>query len=119
LTSPQSCGFRDVNADFAHRGVRVLGLSSQDTAYQSEAADRLHLPFLLLSDAHFELTDALRLPTFEVDGMRLIKRLTFVALDGVIEHVFYPVFPPNTNALDVLAWLALNEATAIARGPER
>jgi peroxiredoxin len=84
----------------------VYGLSTQPTDYQHEVAERLHLPFALLSDAALRLTNALRLPTFEVDGMTLIKRLTLIINDGRIEHVFYPVFPPDANAGDVLAWLA-------------
>lgn len=103
--TPQSCGFRDVNKDFDRLGVRVFGLSTQDTEYQFEAAHRLHLPFPLLSDAGFEMSDALSLPTFEVEGARLLKRVTLVIDEGRIEHVFYPVFPPNTNAVEVLAWL--------------
>ena len=74
-------------------------------AYQAEAASRLHLPFPILSDEHLALAGALRLPTFETSGMILLKRLTLVINDGVIEHVFYPVFPPDRNASDVLAWL--------------
>ncbi|NJK82182.1 MAG: redoxin family protein, partial [Chloroflexaceae bacterium] len=81
------------------------GLSTQDTAYQQEVVERLHLPFPMLSDAAFSLTHALRLPTFAVDGMTLLKRLTLIVEDGVIEHVFYPVFPPDTHAEEVLAWL--------------
>ena len=110
--TPQSCGFRDVSAEFDQRGVRVFGLSSQDTTYQTEAASRLHLPFPLLSDAAFELANALALPTFEVEGVRLLKRVTLVVCDGRIEHVFYPVFPPSTNALEVLAWVDSLDATA-------
>jgi peroxiredoxin len=83
----------------------VYGLSTQTTEYQREMAERLHLPFEVLSDARFALTDALRLPTFEVDGMRLIKRLTLVVRAGRIEHVFYPVFPPNESAAQVIDWL--------------
>ena len=83
----------------------MFALSTQDPAYQREAAERLHLPFAILSDEHFKLTQALSLPTFETHGMTLLKRLTLVIGDGVIEHVFYPVFPPDKNAGDVLAWL--------------
>jgi len=85
---------------------RLFGLSTQDTAYQHEIADRLHLPFPILSDEHLTLTGALRLPTFQTSGMTLLKRLALVILDGKIEHVFYPVFPPDQNASEVLAWLA-------------
>lgn len=103
--TPESCGFRDHASDLRALGAAVAGLSTQDTDYQREAAQRLNLPFPLLSDAGFRLTDALRLPTFEVSGHRLLKRLTMIIRDGVIEHVFYPVFPPDTHALEVLEWL--------------
>lgn len=104
--SPQSCAFRDRFADFKAAGVTaVYGLSTQDTAYQREAADRLHLPFALLSDEHLLLTNALRLPTFRVSGMVLLKRLTLVLRDGEVQKTFYPVFPPDRNADDVLNWV--------------
>jgi peroxiredoxin len=86
-------------------GARVFGLSTQDTDYQREAVERLHLPFDLLSDAELAFTRALSLPTFDFEGMTLTKRLTLVLADGVIEHVFYPVFPPDRNAADVVEWL--------------
>jgi len=105
--TPQSCAFRDHYQELRRSGAaEVFGLSTQDTDYQREAATRLHLPFELLSDEKLELARVLRLPTFEVDGMKLIKRLTLVIRDSVIEHVFYPVFPPDRNAGDVLEWLA-------------
>jgi peroxiredoxin len=105
--TPQSCAFRDLFGELKTLGVhRLFGLSTQTTEYQREAAERLHLPFPILSDEHFRLTDALRLPTFETGGMKLLKRLTLVISGGVIEHVFYPVFPPDRNAADVAAWLA-------------
>jgi peroxiredoxin len=104
--SPQSCAFRDHFAELQRLGVaQLFGLSTQDTAYQAEAAARLHLPFPLLSDAGLALTRALRLPTFEVDGMTLLKRLTLVIDAGRIAHVFYPVFPPDRNAAAVVEWL--------------
>jgi peroxiredoxin len=103
--TPQACAFRDHQGDLASLDASVFGLSTQDTAYQRELADRLHLPFEILSDARFRLTNALRLPTFEVDGMRLIKRLTLVVRGGTIEHVFYPVYPPDAHADEVLRWL--------------
>ena len=103
--TPQSCAFRDHHRELADLGAEVYGLSTQTTDYQREMAERLHLPFEVLSDARFALTDALRLPTFEVDGMRLIKRLTLIVGDGRIEHVFYPVFPPNESAAQVIDWL--------------
>jgi peroxiredoxin len=83
----------------------VFGVSAQDTAYQREVADRLHLPFPLLSDRDLTLAGALGLPTFEAGGMTLFKRITLVIRDGVVEHVFYPVFPPGEHAREVLAWL--------------
>jgi peroxiredoxin len=103
--TPEVCAFRDLHAPFAQAGAGVYGLSTQDTDYQREAAERLHLPFPLLSDAALALTRALALPTFDAAGETLIKRLTLVVADGAIEHVFYPVFPPDTHADDVLAWL--------------
>jgi peroxiredoxin len=103
--TPQSCAYRDLAAEFAALGARVFGLSTQDTTYQREAADRLHLPVPLLSDERLVFADALRLPTFAVDGMTLIKRLTLIVRDGEIETVFYPVFPPDADAGNVLAWL--------------
>ena len=103
--TPQSCAFRDHHRELADLGAEVYGLSTQTTDYQREMAERLHLPFEVLSDARFALTDALRLPTFEVDGMRLIKRLTLIVRDQRIEHVFYPVFPPNESAAQVIDWL--------------
>jgi peroxiredoxin len=104
--TPQTCAFRDLFAELKAAGAdQLFALSTQDTDYQREAAERLHLPFPILSDAEFELTNALHLPTFETHGMRLLKRLTMILKNGVIEHVFYPVFPPDQNAGDVLAWL--------------
>jgi len=104
--TPQSCSFRDHFAELKALGVNHLfGLSSQDTSYQREVAERLHLPFPILSDEHLSLTSALRLPTFQTSGMTLLKRLTLMIHDGKIEHVFYPVFPPDRNASDVIAWL--------------
>jgi peroxiredoxin len=103
--TPQSCAYRDLAAELAALGARVFGLSTQDTAYQQEAVERLHLPFPLLSDERLALTTALSLPTFEVDGMVLIKRLTLIIDDGAIETVFYPVFPPDADAANVAAWL--------------
>jgi peroxiredoxin len=104
--TPQSCGFRDHFAELESLRVKHLyGLSTQDGDYQREAAQRLHLPFPLLSDARLALQRALGLPTFEADGMTLLKRLTLVVDDGVITKVFYPVFPPDRSAADVIAWL--------------
>jgi peroxiredoxin len=103
--TPQSCAFRDRFPDFARRGVRVFGVSSQDTEYQKELAARTRLPYEVLSDRDFVLTDTLRLPTFAFNGMRLIRRLTLVAWGSRIAKVFYPVFPPDRNAAEVLSWL--------------
>ena len=103
--TPESCGFRDHHAELAALGAEVFGLSTMRTEDQQEAVDRLGLPFALLSDADLELTGALDLPTFEAAGHVLLKRLTFTALGGVIDHVWYPVFPPDTHAADVVAWL--------------
>ncbi len=104
--TPQSCSFRDHFADLKRLGVgRLYGLSTQETAYQREAVERLHLPFPILSDADFKLTRALNLPTFTVDGMTLIKRMAWVIDDGVIMKVFYPVFPPDKSAEEVVSWL--------------
>ena len=104
--TPQSCAFRDHFADLRELGVdHVFGLSTQDTAYQQEVVERLHLPFALLSDEHLTLARAINLPTFETNGMTLLKRLTMVIRDGLIERVFYPVFPPDRNATEVIASL--------------
>jgi len=104
--TPQSCGFRDHFAELKRLGVSALfGLSTQDTGYQREVVERLHLPFPLLSDADLRLTHALRLPTFSVDGMTLIRRMAWVIDGGVITHVFYPVFPPDRSAEAVIGWL--------------
>jgi len=103
--TPQSCSFRDHYQELSAINTQVFGLSSQTTEYQQEAADRLHLPFPLLSDADFTFADALVLPTFTTSNMRLNKRVTLIACDGVIQHYFYPVFPPDKNADEVLAWL--------------
>jgi peroxiredoxin len=101
----ETCGFRDHHADLARLQTEVLGVSTQTTEYQQEMVDRLKVPFEVLSDADFRLVEALRLPTFTAGGMRLIKRLTIVASAGRIEHVFYPVFPPDKHAEEVIAWL--------------
>lgn len=103
--TPESCGFRDHHADLAAVGVGVFGLSTQDPAYQLEAAQRLHLPFALLSDEQHTLTDALDLPTMDVAGQRLLKRISLLVTEGRIEHVWYPVFPPDQHAEEVLRWL--------------
>jgi peroxiredoxin len=115
--TPETCGFRDHHKDLARLHADVYGLSTQDTPYQQEMVKRLEVPFEVLSDDHLLLTRALRLPTFTFDGATLLKRLTLVARGGRIEHVFYPVFPPDTHAQEVIEWLrahpvASNEAPA-------
>lgn len=102
----QSCAFRDHYQELRQVGAsQVFGLSTQTSSYQREAVERLRLPFPLLSDAGLAFTRALRLPTFEAAGMTLVKRLTLLVVDGTVVHVFYPVFPPDQNAGEVLAWL--------------
>lgn len=103
--TPHSCAYRDLHAEFGKLGAAVFGVSSQDTEYQQELVRRTNLPYEVLSDREFRLTDALRLPTFKFEGVRLIKRLAFVAERGRIVKVFYPVFPPDRNAETVLSWL--------------
>jgi peroxiredoxin len=104
--TPQSCAFRDHYADLKRLGVKQLyGLSTQTTAYQREAVERLHLPFPILSDADLKLARAIKLPTFSVAGMTLLKRMAWVVENGTIVKVFYPVFPPDKNAEEVIAWL--------------
>jgi peroxiredoxin len=104
--TPQSCAFRDHFAELRGLGVaRLFGLSTQDSAYQREAAERLHLPFPLLSDDGLAFTKAAGLPTFETSGMVLLKRLTMIVGDGRVTKVFYPVFPPDRSADEVLDWL--------------
>jgi peroxiredoxin len=106
--TPETCAFRDHHAELLELDAEVYGLSTQDTEYQRELVERLHLPFAVLSDHELRLTNALRLPTFEVGGQTLLKRLTMVIRGGAIEHVWYPVFPPDTHAEEVVRWLAEN-----------
>jgi peroxiredoxin len=107
--TPQSCGFRDHFADLKALGVaHVYGLSTQDTAYQREVAERLHLPFAVLSDAELNFALKLHLPMFMTSGMTLLKRMALVIDDGTIVKAFYPVFPPDKNAQEVIAWLRSN-----------
>ena len=104
--TPQSCGFRDHFAELKSLGVKQLfGLSTQTTEYQREAVERLHLPFAILSDENLALSEALRLPTFSVEGMILIRRMAWVIDDAAITKVFYPVFPPERSAADVVNWI--------------
>ena len=107
--TPQACAFRDHHDDMARVGATVFGLSTQATSYQQEMATRLHLHFEVLSDEDFQLTDALSLPTFVADGMRLIERLTLVVKDGAIEHVLHPVTRPEKSAEDTLEWLSAQQ----------
>lgn len=113
--TPQSCSFRDQHADFTRLGVRVVGVSTDTTDHQREFAARMHIPFDMLSDAHLELTRALRLPTFEFPvesggPTTLLARMAWYCNHNVIEHVWYPVFPPNENAANVLSWLGAHRA---------
>jgi peroxiredoxin len=107
--TPETCGFRDHHKDLAKLQTEVFGVSTQDTPYQQEMVKRLEVPFDVLSDEHLELARALKLPTFTVEGMTLLKRLTLVARHGRIEHVFYPVFPPDKHAEEVIAWLKTHQ----------
>ena len=112
----EACDFRDHHSELLDAGVaQVYGLSSQPSSYQREAVDRLNLPFDLLSDSDLSLAERLGLPTFQLEGSRLYKRLTLVISNSSIEHVFYPVFPPNEHAQQVLGWIGGHQR-AIARG---
>jgi peroxiredoxin len=107
--TPEACGFRDHYAELQAAGARaVYGLSSQDTSYQREVVERLHLPFPMISDEQLRLAGELRLPTFTIDGMTLYRRLTMIVTGGRIEHVFYPIFPPDAHAQQVVDWLHQN-----------
>ena len=103
--TPQSCSYRDLHGELADLGAKVYGLSTQTTEYQTEAARRLQLPFPLLSDSNFKFSDALELPQFEVEGIRLIKRITLIIRNGYIVHYFYPVYPPEGDANNVTEWI--------------
>ena len=107
--TPQSCAFRDLFKEVTAAGAaHVFGLSTQDTAYQQELATRLHLPFPVLSDADLRLATSMRLPTMKAGGLTLIKRMAMVIDNSIVTHLFYPVFPPDQNAADVLTWLRAN-----------
>ncbi len=108
--TPQSCSFRDHYEELSRLNATVYGLSTQSTAYQQEAAERLHLPFALLSDEALQFSKTLSLPTMDVEGQTLIKRLTLICKDNEIKHVFYPVFPPDANADQVIEWLHQQKA---------
>ena len=101
----ESCAFRDARSDLAARGASLIGISTQTPEEQREFAEREHIPYPLLSDHGLALAAAMRLPTFEAAGLTLYKRLTFVAEAGRVVKAFYPVFPPDRNATEVLAWL--------------
>lgn len=103
--TPESCAFRDHHAEIVQLGAEVFGLSTQSTDYQREVVERLHLPFELLSDEGFSFADALSLPTFSSASLRLLRRLTIISTNGAIERVFYPVFPPEKHAAEVVAYL--------------
>ena len=114
--TPEACAFRDHFAELRAAGANtVFGLSTQTTAYQAEVVQRLHLPFAMLSDAAGKFARALRLPTFRADGTTLLKRLTLVVDDGRVTHCFYPVFPPDLHAAEVLAWLRRNQVPTAPR----
>ena len=106
--TPQSCAFRDSAAELADLGASVFGLSSQDLEEQKQFARREHIPYPLINDAKFALASELGLPTFEAEGERHYRRLTLIAQESRIVKVFYPVFPPQQNAADVIAWLKSN-----------
>ncbi|MFZ1684802.1 MAG: peroxiredoxin [Candidatus Zixiibacteriota bacterium] len=103
--TPQSCAFRDHYAEIRSWGAELFGLSTQSPDYQREAAERLHLPFPLLSDESLQLTRKMRLPTVEIGGMTLLKRFTLIIRDGQVAHCLYPVFPPDKNSEQVISWL--------------
>ena len=117
--TPQSCSFRDHYAELKALNTGVFGLSAQTTEYQREARDRLHLPFQLLSDSTLLLKNTMQLPTITVAVMELFKRLTLITHDGQIEKIFYPVFPPDQNADEVLVWLKKTPNPAFKRDSSR
>lgn len=114
--TPQSCAFRDHYQELISLGAQVYGLSTQNTEYQIEAAKRLHLPFELLSDGDLGFAKSLKLPIFEIENQQLIKRVTLIAEAGKIIQVFYPVFPPDQNANQVVEWLQTNVNSADRQG---
>ncbi|MEQ1635992.1 MAG: peroxiredoxin [Methylococcales bacterium] len=114
--TPQACSFRDHYQELQALNVSVIGISTQSPEDQLEAAQRLHLPFALLSDASLQFAQGLGLPLFEADAMRLIKRVTLIIKDGIIQKYFYPVFPPDKNSEEVLVWLHRHNSSAIATG---
>ena len=104
--TPQSCSFRDHHSELSALGADVFGLSAQDTEYQREMVERLHLPFLVLSDANFKFCELMRLPTFEASGMRLLKRVTMIAENNTVIKVHYPIFPSDSDAPWVIEQLS-------------
>ncbi len=108
--TPESCAFRDHHAEIRQLGAEVFGLSTQATDYQKEVHERLHLSFDLLSDEAFTFTDALSLPAFSVASMRLLRRVTLISFSGVIERVFYPIFPPDRHPAEVVSYLKTRNA---------
>ena len=115
--TPETCGFRDHHKDLQKLGAEVFGLSTQTTEYQKEMVERLHVPCEVLSDVDLVFVHALRLPTFDIEGMTLVKRLTLVLSRQHIEKVFYPIFPPDTHAAEVVEWLRLHPLPE-SQGPE-
>jgi peroxiredoxin len=113
--TPETCGFRDHHQDLQKLGAEVFGFSTQTTEYQKEMVERLHVPFEVLSDADLAFVHALRLPTFDIAGMTLVKRLTLVISGGRVEKVFYPVFPPDKHADEVLGWLRSHPSSTASR----
>lgn len=112
--TPQSCAFRDSVRELASLGATVFGLSAQSLDEQRDFAEREHLPYPLLNDSDLQLAEELGLPTFDANGIRYYRRLTFIARRGRIVKVFYPVFPPQDNPADVTAWLRAAASTAKA-----
>jgi len=106
--TPQTCSFRDRYSDLQRMDATVLGLSTQSREDQTEAVLRLRLPYTLVSDINFRFSDSLNLPTFEIENLRLIKRLTLIIIDGVIKKCFYPIFPPDKNIEKVITWISKN-----------
>ena len=103
--TPQACSFRDLHGELAGLGALIFGVSTQSSEYQREMVDRLKITYPVLSDSELKLAEAIRLPVFEAGGMTLLKRTTLIIEDGEIRHVFYPVFPPEESASEVLNWL--------------
>ena len=114
--TPEACSFRDHHAEIRRLGAEVFGLSTQSTDYQREVRARLHLPFDLLSDEALAFTSALSLPTFEIGSIRLLRRVTLIVFHGTIEHVFYPIFPPDKHAIDVVSYLTARNTTGANSG---